>query len=233
MFYGIEKTTLVDYPGEIAATLFTGGCNMRCPFCHNGELVTNLERIEKIEWEEILAFLRKRKNVLDGVCITGGEPLIYPELKAVIAEIKCLGLKVKLDTNGTYCERLRELDLDYIAMDIKCALEHYERMGYTGDKELVPALKESIDYIIGSGIAHEFRTTVVPGLVTIEDIRALVPHLKGAMRYALAQYRPQKTLDPAFEEVTPYPVTALEEMGEIIRAAGIEFELRANYKNKK
>lgn len=206
---------------------------MRCPFCQNGELVTDLTQVEKIEWADILSLLKKRRKVLGGVCITGGEPLIYPELKEVIAEIKGLGLKVKLDTNGTFCDRLQELDVDFIAMDIKCGLSRYEAMGYTGKRELIPAIKESIRYIIGSGIKHEFRTTVVPGLVTIEDIKEMLPLLKGADCYALAQYRPQKTLDPAYQDVVPYKVSVLEEMGELIKAAGIRFELRANYKSKK
>ncbi|MCG8570909.1 MAG: anaerobic ribonucleoside-triphosphate reductase activating protein [Spirochaetes bacterium] len=228
IFYGVQKTSLLDYPGEVAATLFTGGCNFRCPFCHNSELVF-LNNTIAVEWSEIHSFLKKRNNVLGGVCITGGEPLCHDQLKDIIPQIKKLGLKVKVDTNGTFPEKLITLDVDFIAMDIKSSLSKYHLFGYQGNKDLVEQVQGSIEYLIKSGINYEFRTTVVPELVTLSDIKQIAQTLKGAKKYVLSQFRPQKTLDPSFEQIIPYPVNVLEEMQYIIEEQGIPVELRANY----
>lgn len=227
MFYDIQKTTLVDYPGEVATTLFTGGCNMLCPFCHNPELIQINGQIP-IKWQVIFDFLKKRSNVLGGVCITGGEPLLY-ELGEVIKDIHSLGLKVKIDTNGTFPQKLIKLNVDYIAMDIKTSLEKYRMLGYNGEKEISEQIKGSIDYIITSNIDHEFRTTVVPGIVTINDIKEIVQLIVGAKKYVLAQFRPKNTFDKGYEKITPYPINVLEEMGTIIKETNIPYEIRANY----
>jgi len=230
MFYGIHKVTLLDFPEKVAATLFTGGCNLTCPFCHNPELVNLDKNFRPISFKEILQFLNKRKKVLQGVCITGGEPLLHKELPEVIQEIQTLGFSVKLDTNGTLPENLKKCKPDYIAMDIKTSFDKYSRLGYKGQlSELTSRLKESIEWIIKSGINHEFRTTVVPALVEKEDITKITAELSGAKLYVLAQFRAENTLDKNYESIVPYPKTILFEMKKIIEERNIPCMIRADY----
>lgn len=225
-FGGIQKTTLLDYPGEVAATLFVAGCNFKCPYCHNPELVNKDKRLNYIEWDEIKKYLQKRKNVLGGICITGGEPLLYEEIKGIVDEVHALGLKVKIDTNGSFPERLKKINMDYIAMDIKTSLNKYDMIGYVGRDNIVTKIRNSIEWTIKSEIEYEFRTTVVPGIVEIDDIKDIVSTIKGAKKYVLAKYRPKNTLDPKYEEIDPFPFSTIEEMKKIIENAGIEFEAR-------
>ena len=170
---GLSKTTLLDYPGRVAATVFMGGCNFRCPFCHNGDLVLKPSSLEKISEEEVLSFLQKRKNVLKGVCITGGEPTLQAELTDFIRKIKKLGYDIKLDTNGYRPEilqsLLRENLLDYVAMDIKNCREKY---GVTAGIESfnIKKIEQSMEILKAFKIPYEYRTTVVKGLHTPEDI---------------------------------------------------------------
>ena len=168
---GLQKVTLLDYPGRVACTVFLGGCNLRCPFCHNASLVLSAGEPQMTE-EAFFAFLRKRQGILDGVCITGGEPLLQADLSRFIAEIRALGYAVKLDTNGTMPSRLAPLldarAVDYVAMDIKSSPEGYATAcGVPVDTDKI---RESIRLLRESGIPHEFRTTVVKGLHTKENI---------------------------------------------------------------
>ena len=172
IFYGMEKTSLVDYDGYIVCTLFTKGCNFKCPFCHNVSLALNKE-IKSIPFDEILEYLEKRKNILDGVCITGGEPTLYKELPEIIAKLKELGLKIKLDTNGSNPRMIKFLIdhnlVDYIAMDIKSGLSGYSK----ASGKLNPPLnyiKETIKILKSSEIEYEFRTTLVKELHNANDI---------------------------------------------------------------
>lgn len=229
-FYGIQKITLIDFPETVAATIFTSGCNFLCPFCHNPDLVLKNKKIIPIDFNEIMDFLKKRKNLIQGVCITGGEPLLEKELQETIDKIHSLGLKVKLDTNGSLPENLKKCKVDYIAMDIKTSFEKYNLIDYKGNlEELIKNLKESINWIISSKINHEFRTTVVPEIVTLDDIKKISLELKGAKKYILAQFRPKNTLNKKYEKVIPYPVSILEQMKKIIENLGIACEIRANY----
>lgn len=168
---GLQKITLLDYPGVIACIVFTGGCNMRCPFCHNASLVTHISP-DDIKEEDFFSFLKSRMKKLDGVCITGGEPCIQKDLKEFIKKIKELGFLVKLDTNGSFPEILKELLdenlLDYVAMDIKNSFSNYEKTA--GVKINLDNIKESIELLKTSGIPHEFRTTVVKELHSKEDL---------------------------------------------------------------
>jgi pyruvate formate lyase activating enzyme len=226
-FYSLKKTTLIDYPGRVASIIFTKGCNLRCPFCHNRELVDDGFAIEPIEWGEIFEHLTKRKNVLGGVCISGGEPLLYcDDLKKVIDDIHSLGLRVKIDTNGILCESLKTLDVDYIAMDIKTSIEKYDVLGYKGTDDYKENILKTIDYIITSGVDHEFRTTVVPGIVDIEDIEKICQLIVNSKRYVLSQFRPFNSLDPEFERIKPYPFKILEEMKNIALSLGINCSIR-------
>lgn len=184
---GLQKTTLLDYPGRVAATVFTGGCNFRCPFCHNSELLEGpLKAAYSVE--ELLAFLRKRRGVLEGVCITGGEPTLYPDLEEFIKSIRRQGLAVKLDTNGYQPEVLIDLCrkglLDYVAMDIKTSRENYPTV--SGVEMLqMERIDESIEFLLSGSIPYEFRTTVVRGLHTAQDFDRIGPWIKGCSEYYL------------------------------------------------
>lgn len=226
-FYSLKRTTLIDYPERVASIVFTKGCNLRCPFCHNKELVDDGFPIEPIEWSEIFDHLIKRKNVLGGVCISGGEPLLYrDEIKKVIDDIHSLGLKVKIDTNGILYDALKTLEVDYIAMDIKTSIDKYDVMGYKGADDYKANVLNSIDYVINSGIDHEFRTTVVPDIVTVEDIEKICRLIINSKKYILAQFRPFNALDPEFERIRPYPFRILEEMKNIAVSLGIDCSIR-------
>jgi len=225
-FYGFQKLTLIDYPEEVASTIFTGGCNLRCGFCHNRDLVLLPNDAKEVAWDDIYGYLKKRKNMLGGVCITGGEPLLYDEITFYIEEIKKLGLKVKIDTNGTNPELLKKLKVDYIAMDIKTSLDKYHLMGYIGQKDFLELIKESINILLKSKIKYEFRTTVVPNLVEIEDIVKICDLIKDARKYVLAQFRAKSLLDPGWEDIIPYKEEVLKEMQQIVLKNKINCELR-------
>lgn len=187
---GLNKTTLLDYPGCVAATIFLGGCNFRCPFCHNGDLVLKSGQMMGFEEKEVLAFLKKRRNVLEGVCITGGEPTLHAELPEFISKIKELGYLVKLDTNGSNPEMLKSLVIekliDYVAMDVKAPLTKYEKAcGVAVDVEKI---KQSVEFLKQGEIPYEFRTTVVKELHTGEDILEIGRYLRGASKYFLQSY---------------------------------------------
>ncbi|HPO50501.1 MAG TPA: anaerobic ribonucleoside-triphosphate reductase activating protein, partial [Spirochaetota bacterium] len=205
---------------------FTGGCNFKCPFCHNPELVFLPADLPPIEWKTIFDYLKKRKNMLGGVCITGGEPLLHDDIESIITQIKNLGLKVKIDTNGSNPELLKRLKVDYIAMDIKTSFEKYNQVGYTGNENLVDLIKESIEYVINSQIKYEFRTTVVPGLVDIEDIIKISELIKGSKKYTLAQFRQKNLLDPSWENITPYEEKVLKDMKRAAEERKINCEIR-------
>ncbi len=187
---GFQKMTLLDFPGRVACTLFAGGCNFRCPFCHNAGLVIGQER-ETFGEEEILDYLKKRKGLLDGVCITGGEPLLRTDIKEFIVKIKELGYSVKLDTNGSRPEKLRELIdeglLDYVAMDVKSSMERYGKAVGIEDFDTTE-IEESIDLLLEGRVDYEFRTTVVKPLHRVEDIEDLCKRIKGAKRYFLQNF---------------------------------------------
>ncbi len=192
--YGLQKLTLLDYPGLVACTIFTGGCNFRCPFCHNALLVTRLEESKEgvMEEEEVLAFLKKRAGLLDGVCITGGEPLMQKDLKQFIEKVRNLGFKIKLDTNGSYPERLKELLdkglLDYVAMDIKNSPDKY---AVTCGLDIfnVEHIKESVEIIKNSGVDHEFRTTSVKGFHNIDSFEKIGNWLAGDDKYFIQNFK--------------------------------------------
>ena len=191
---GFLNTTLLDYPGMVATTVFMGGCNFRCPFCHNADLVINPER--KYDENEILTFLKKRKGIIDGVCITGGEPTLQKDLLEFVYRIKNLGLKVKLDTNGTnpkVVEQLYEGNLiDYVAMDIKNSEENYFLAAGIDDTEALNVkynIMKTISFLMNSGIEYEFRTTLVKGIHTYNDMDEIGKMIKGAKAYYLQSYK--------------------------------------------
>ena len=188
---GLQKLSMVDFPGKPAATVFTGGCNLRCPFCHNAPLVLRVAETPALPQEEVLAFLRSRRGLLDGVVLSGGEPLLQSGAAEFLQEVKSLGFAVKLDTNGCYPEALRAVleqsCVDYVAMDIKNRPEKYAETVGIPDFDVRPVL-ESAALLRTSGIEYEFRTTVVREFHTPDDIRAIGEWLRGSPRYYLQQF---------------------------------------------
>lgn len=186
---GLQKLTLLDFPGKMACTVFTYGCNFRCPFCHNALLVTE-ENSDDISEDEFFAFLKKRQGILDGVCISGGEPTLQKDLAEFISKIKAMGYAVKLDTNGSEPQVLRKLIsenlLDYVAMDIKNSPDKYS-LTCGCEVDMVP-IKESVSIIKESGIPHEFRTTTVRELHSAEDFAQIADWFEGNSRYFLQHF---------------------------------------------
>lgn len=187
---GLQKTTLLDYPGYVACTIFAHGCNLRCPFCHNAGLVIRKPE-HTIDMEELSAFLNKRKGILDGVCLTGGEPLAQKDAIEFLQFLKSFGYKVKLDTNGFYPERLNSAIennlVDYIAMDIKSSPEGYAKAVGIDGIDISP-VKESVKLIMDSGLGYEFRTTAVKGLHLVSDFEKIGEWLVGAKQYFVQQF---------------------------------------------
>ncbi|MCX5876265.1 MAG: anaerobic ribonucleoside-triphosphate reductase activating protein [Deltaproteobacteria bacterium] len=202
---GFLETSFIDWPGKLCAILFVGGCNFRCPFCHNHPLVLAPEGMETIAFEEIMTRLAARKNWLAGVCISGGEPTLSPGLTTMIARLKAEGWAIKLDTNGSRPEVLAQLLadnlLDMVAMDVKTVLvqEKYERC--TGSPVDLGAIRRSIDLLAQSGISHEFRMTIAPGLHTEEDVVAWTKQFdRSRSRLTLQNFNPKTTLNALFEK---------------------------------
>ena len=187
---GLQKTTLLDFPGKVACTVFTAGCNFRCPFCHNASLVITQDDSAEISEEEFFSYISKRKGILDGVCITGGEPMMAQGVVDFIKKVKDVGLLVKLDTNGTFPEKLEFLLdnklVDYVAMDIKNSKEKYAMTA--GIKNLPSSIEKSINIIMTKAPDYEFRTTVVKEFHTPQDIVEIAEWIQGAKHYYLQTY---------------------------------------------
>lgn len=211
---GLQRSSLIDYPAELSAVIFTQGCNFRCLYCHNPELVSPKLFAKPLVKEEIFDFLNKRKKQLDAVVITGGEPTIHNDLPDFIREIKKMGYKIKLDTNGSNPEMLelliKEKLVDYIAMDIKAPLVKYPKI--TKIKADTEQIKKSIKLIMDSGLKHEFRTTVVKSLLSFDDIAEIAKSIKGADLYVLQKFVPSKTLDKKMMKEKTYEDEELEEL---------------------
>lgn len=225
--YGFQKTTLLDYPGHVAATVFTGGCNFRCPFCHNGGLVLCPDRWQAVEEEEILAYLKKRRGILEGICITGGEPTLQPDLKEFLRKVKAEGYRVKLDTNGylpdILWEVLEEGLADYVAMDVKASPSNYARAAGCPDMD-VSRIRESIGLLKNGRVPYEFRTTVVKGIHTVEEFDAVGRLLAGSQAYYLQRFRDsEEVLQKGFCAFLP---EEMEEMADLARKYIDKVELR-------
>ena len=189
-FYGFQKMTMLDYPGKVACIVFTGGCNLRCPFCHNALLVTQVDNVVYDE-EEIIEYLNKRKGLLDGICVSGGEPLLQIGLENFLQRVKELGYSIKLDTNGTFPARLKSLVekglVDYVAMDIKNCKEKYSLTTGT-DSFDIAKIEESVNFLLSGKVDYEFRTTIVDGLHETQDIVKIGEWIKGAKKYFLQNF---------------------------------------------
>lgn len=214
--HGFNKLTLLDYPGRLACTIFLGNCNFRCPFCHNAGLVLSPDKEPVIPLEEVLGTLKKRKGILDGVCITGGEPTVNVHLPELIEKIKELGYPVKLDTNGTNPEMLEDLVnremVDYVAMDIKNSPEKYSVTAGISSVDL-GAVQRSVDFLKTGGADYEFRTTVVKELHKKEDIQSIARWLSGSRRYFLQAYKESEhVIRPVFSGYSREQLERFREM---------------------
>ena len=214
-------TSLIDWEGKIVSTLYVSSCNFRCPFCYNYDLVLNPNNFSNISSQEIDSFLLERKKFIDGICMSGGEPTLYPDLPTYFKGIKEKGFLIKLDTNGTNPKLLEELLndelIDYIAMDIKSSLNFsdYARAAGIKDKILLERVKDSIRLIMSSQIEYEFRTTVVPLLHTEKTIIEIAKYISGAKKYVLQNFSPsESTLEPSFRKIKPYSSEELVEVSE-------------------
>ena len=217
---GFSKTSLIDWDGHVVATIYLQGCNWRCLYCHNPDLVTLEPTYDELDFEEIAEYVRGNADFLDGVAISGGEPTIHPDLPILIAKIRDLGMKVKLDTNGTNPGMLEDLlgsgMLDYVAMDIKAPLNEKYKEIVKVNVDL-DAVKRSIFLLMNSDIDHEFRTTVVPFLLEEKDIESIAAFIGGAKKYALHQFKNDTTLEKKMELVSPYPEERLRSMADIAK----------------
>lgn len=208
---------MVDWEGKLATLLFLRGCNLRCPYCHNPELVL-AKGIGRLEWGEVAGQLREKKGWIDGVVITGGEPAINPELEDIVARVRNEGFSVKLDTNGTRPDVLKKLlaeeALDYVALDIKAPFGQYEKV--TRVPDMAEPVRESIAALVASGVDHEFRTTVVPGFFEPGELVDVARELSeaGGRRYFIQQFNPDSVLDEALSAVRPFPGELLENAAE-------------------
>lgn len=215
---GIEKFSSRDFPGHISSTVFLGGCTFRCPYCHNAGLVLRPETIPSMAADYFLSYLDGRKGWLEAICFTGGEPLLHEGLEELIRVVRERGLLVKVDTNGSFPDRLEALLalglLDWVALDVKAPLERYREV--TRSDIDVEKIVRSADLIRASGVKSTLRTTAVPGLVGKDDVVKIGEWLAGAPLYVIQQFVPQTTIDPAYLEVKPY---GRAEIDEIVAAA--------------
>lgn len=217
---GLQKVSLIDYPDKICSIIFTMGCNFQCKFCYNPELVLT-KKNPIIKEKEIFDFLEKKKIIIDGVCITGGEPTLHQDLPEFLTKIKEMGFLIKLDTNGTNPKMLKKIIdkklVDYISMDIKTVLEKTKYEKIVDKKINLDKIKKSIKIILNFP-NYEFRTTVVPTLIKEEDIISIAKQIKGAKKYFLQQFVPsEKMIDKKYRRIKPYSKEILEKMRQSIK----------------
>ncbi len=213
-FIGLQKTSLADYPNKVASVLFTPGCNLRCGFCHNWRIVVD-PKPPFLQEAQALEILEKRKRYVDAVVVTGGEPCMHKELPKFLAKLKERGFLVKLDTNGCYPDVLEEClgSVDYVAMDVKTSLGKYRQLGAADASAVV----RSVEMLKTGKVPYEFRTTVVPELVTADDVVSIGELVKGTKTHAFQQFVAADTLDKRFEGLKPYAPEAIEEFAAAMR----------------
>ncbi|TRZ78663.1 anaerobic ribonucleoside-triphosphate reductase activating protein [bacterium] len=231
---GILPVSLIEWPGKISSVVFTGGCNLRCPFCHNKDLVIGLEQTDKISEDELLEKIKEKKEWIDAVCFTGGEPTLNQELPSLfqkIKEIKPLNdqLGIMIETNGTNPEMLTCLVqnklVDFLAMDVKAPFDQYTSL-LKCPENLVGKISESVSLIMQSELDYEFRITVAPDVVSLENIGKIGEQIKGAKKAVLQQFRQLVTLDPAWEKKVACGDDVLQKMAEILGGFVGEVKIR-------
>lgn len=217
---GFIKTTLLDWEGKVACTVYLAGCDFRCPYCHNRDMVLNPNDVDEVDESYILEYIEENSDFLDGVVISGGEPLLNKDLKDLIKKFRKLGMKIKIDTNGNHPDELDDLIgagmVDFVAMDIKCSLNDRYKVA-TGSDVNVENIKRSIKIIMDSGVDYEFRTTIAPIFVKEEDVESICKEIRGAKRYRLHQFRPKNTLDQSLSVLDPYPEAKVMAMADNAR----------------
>jgi pyruvate formate lyase activating enzyme len=229
---GLITISFNEVPGKAVAVVFTGGCNFRCPWCQNRDLVLRPETLPLILEEEILTAMEKRRGWLDGVAITGGEPTLQPDLRDFCGRVKERGFQVALETNGSNPGVLEDLIrrglVDYISMDVKAPLtpERYRVLTGVDSDAVFNRVLESIELIRGSPVDYEFRTTLVPELLSPDDIVQIAGYLRGAKKYAIQQYVPHSTVDPSFEQKAPWTREAIERTRRAVSGMFKSFEVR-------
>lgn len=225
---GFQKMTLLDFPGKVAATVFLGGCNLRCPFCHNASLVTHIDPSAACGEDAVLSYLTKRRGIIDGICVTGGEPLLRTDIAPFLEKVKSLGLLVKLDTNGTFPDRLRALVeaglVDYVAVDVKNAKERYATTVGLEGFDVAP-IERTLQFLREGAASYELRTTVVREFHDADAIRSLAEWIEGAPRYYLQTFADSGDLI-ASEPLHPVPRAEMEEMAKIARSYIPEVKIR-------
>ncbi|HUV23876.1 MAG TPA: anaerobic ribonucleoside-triphosphate reductase activating protein [Methanomassiliicoccales archaeon] len=217
---GFVNTSLVDWDGRVSSVIFLPGCNFRCPFCHNRELVLSPGSVPEVDHDSMMLYLEENSDFLDGVVITGGEPTIHSDLPDLITDLSSIGLRVKLDTNGSNPSMLLDLIdsglVESVAMDIKGPLdERYDDI--CGVKAPLENIKRSISILMDSEIEHEFRTTIVPHLIKEGEVESIAAFIGGARKYALQQFRPGVTLDDRLSKIDPYPTERIRNMAELAK----------------
>lgn len=222
-FSGIQKTSLLDYPNRMASVLFTPGCNLRCPFCHNWRIVLNPQP-PFLQEETVLRILESRKKYVDAVVITGGEPTIHKELPKFLKKLKDKGFAVKLDTNGFNPQILEEClpYVDFVALDVKTSLEKYEKLGAKSTEDFL----RTVEILKTGKVAYEFRTTVVPGFVDAEDIACIGELVKGAETFVFQQFIPNDTLDKRFTSLKPYSSETIDKYAQAMKGYVSKMMLR-------
>ncbi len=232
IFRGWQKTSLIEYPGKISTVLFTGSCNFRCPFCYNRELVLHPEKLQSIGEPGVISYLNENRHLYHAVMVTGGEPTLHKGLPMFLAKVKRLGMLAGLETNGTNPEMLRELIkeklVDFVAMDIKAPLawDKYRLAAGISDRGMLQKVKRSVKMLLGSGLEYEFRTTVVPGMHTEDDIAGICDEIKGARRYVLQQFLPKNTLDERMSGLAPLGSRELQAMRKLAKKSVDACEVR-------
>lgn len=225
---GFQRFSLADFPGKISAIVFTRGCNFRCPYCHNPELVDPARYMPEIPQEEILRFLGSRRGQLQGVVVTGGEPTLHDDLPLFFARIRALGFAVKLDTNGSHPDALqgliRDSLIDYVAMDIKAPLDAYPRIARAPVR--AEDIERSVRVIIGSGLPHEFRTTYEGSLLSTQDMEAIAEIVRGCAQYVLQSFHPSGALDPAMRSLAQPDRASLQAIRKLMETGGLPVLLR-------
>lgn len=216
---GFIETSMLDWEGMIISTLYVPHCNFRCPYCQNPGLVLNPQQYETIALEKITNFLVKKKDWIEGICLTGGEPCLFGDLPDFLKKTRETGAKIKLDTNGAFPEMIKKLLdaklIDYIAMDIKAPLEEDKYNKASGVKVDLTKIKKSIGIIMNSDIDYEFRTTVVPTLHTKEDIIEIAKYIQGAKKYTLQNFSNKEVINPEFKKIKPYKREELKKMARL------------------
>jgi pyruvate formate lyase activating enzyme len=227
---GWVKSTLLDYPGRIAASLFCGGCNFRCPNCHNANIVLRPAQVPDVPQDEIWALLEKRRGLLDGVVISGGEPTLQPDLPSFAERLHEMGFLVKLDTNGYQPDVVESMidtrTVDYVAMDVKAPLRPHKYALAAGVQVDITLIERSVSLLLEGRTEYEFRTTVVPGILDEEDIVRIAQDIVGAKHYYLQQFVPRNTLDPAMLKRRPYLPDRVHAMADLARPWVKEIGLR-------